>query len=120
MVLAAAAARAEAEPGRWAVPGKVTLLELGAPGCPPCRAMAPILAQLEEDYDGRVAFVSVNVWERPGVARSFGVRYIPTQIFFDRRGRVAARHQGFRSRAQLVEVLSGLGVAPPGAETASN
>jgi thioredoxin 1 len=54
------------------------------------------------------------------VARSFGVRYIPTQIFFDRRGREVSRHQGFWSRAELVRALAELGVAPPGRDTAAN
>jgi thioredoxin 1 len=120
VLLAAAAVPAGAEADRFAVPDTVTLLELGSPGCPPCRAMAPILAELEEDYQDRVAFVSVDVWERPGVARAFGVRYIPTQIFFDRRGREVSRHQGFWSRAELVRALAELGVAPPGRETAAN
>ena len=120
VLLAAPAVPAGAEPNRFAEPGKVTLRELGSPGCPPCRAMAAILAELEEDYQDRVAFVSVDVWERPSVARSFGVRYIPTQIFFDRHGREVSRHQGFWSRADLVRALAELGVAPPGRETAAN
>jgi thioredoxin 1 len=109
LALSAAAPAALADQG-YAVKGKVTLLELGAPTCPPCRAMAPILEELSREYSAKLEVVKVDVNRDPGVAMRFGIRMIPTQIYFDTKGREAYRHFGYMSKSGIRAVLTSLGV----------
>lgn len=92
------------------VKGLVTMVDLGAKKCIPCKMMAPILAKLEKEYAGRAAIVFLDVWEDPKPAHRFGIRGIPTQIFFDREGREVSRHAGFLSEEEIVRQLRELGV----------
>jgi thioredoxin 1 len=94
------------------VKGMVTMIDLGAKKCIPCKMMAPILEKMEKKYDGKAAIVFIDVWENPKQARRFGVRGIPTQIFYDADGREVARHVGFMSEENIVKALSQLGVKP--------
>jgi thioredoxin 1 len=61
---------------------KPVLVDFWAPWCGPCRALAPILEEVGKAYDGRVNVVKVNVDESPKTAANYGVRSIPTLIFF--------------------------------------
>lgn len=86
------------------------LVDLGADQCIPCKAMAPVLDQLRVDYAGRLEVSFVDVWKFPRLAEPYGVRMIPTQIFFGPDGRELARHQGFMSREEILARWKALGV----------
>lgn len=58
------------------------LLDLWAVWCGPCRAIAPIVEQIAEEYDGRVKVARLDVDQNPGTAIRYGVRSIPTLILF--------------------------------------
>ena len=88
--------------------GTVTLVDLGAHSCIPCKMMAPILEELGKEYKGRAAVVFIDVWEHPEEAKRFKVSIIPTQIFFDRSGREITRHVGFLDKQLIVEQLEAL------------
>jgi thioredoxin 1 len=75
------------------VKGMVTMVDLGAKKCIPCKMMAPILAKLEKEYAGRAAIVFLDVWEDPKPARRFAITGIPSQIFFDKDGKEVFRHR---------------------------
>jgi thioredoxin 1 len=92
------------------VKGMVTMVDLGATECIPCKAMAPILTKLKAAYSGRAAVVFIDVWKNPEQAPKFGIRAIPTQIFYDSSGKEVSRHIGFMSEAAIVEQLSQMGV----------
>lgn len=92
-------------------PGRVTLIDLGATECVPCKMMAPILEELKTAYAGKADILFIDVWKNPDEAKKFGVRAIPTQIFFDKNGKEAMRHIGFMDKKQIEEVLSKLGVS---------
>jgi len=94
------------------VKGRVTMIDLGAKKCIPCKMMAPILAKMEKKYDGRAAIVFIDVWQHREQARRFGVRAIPTQIFYDASGKEVFRHVGFMSEEDIVKSMSQLGVKP--------
>ena len=94
------------------VKGMVTMIDLGAKKCIPCKMMAPILEKIEKKYEGRAAIVFIDVWENRDQAGRFGVRAIPTQIFYDTSGKETSRHVGFMSEADILETLSQLGVKP--------
>lgn len=88
------------------VKGTVTVVDLGAKTCIPCKMMAPILADLEREYKGRAAVVFIDVREDFEAAKLFGIRAIPTQIFYDRKGREVARHEGFMDKKSIADKLN--------------
>jgi thioredoxin 1 len=95
------------------VPGKVTMIDLGADECVPCKMMAPILKELRQAYDGRAEIIFIDVWKDRSQASKYGIRAIPTQIFFNEQGEEVLRHTGFMNREAIIQNLSQLGVAPP-------
>lgn len=104
-------------PGAWAsesvqlpVPGTVTMVDLGAKKCVPCKMMAPILEALEKEYKDRAAIVFIDVWENQEAAQKFGIRVIPTQIFYDASGKEILRHEGFMKKEAIIAELTKLGV----------
>ncbi|RJR16877.1 MAG: thioredoxin [Desulfobacteraceae bacterium] len=98
---------------RWSgIPAKgmVTMVDLGANSCVPCKMMAPILEKVEKDFRGKAAVIVIDVWKDRDQAKRFGVRAIPTQIFFDKDGREIYRHVGFMPEAEIVAQLKKMGV----------
>jgi thioredoxin 1 len=87
------------------------LVDLGAGKCIPCKAMAPILEELRTEYAGRLEVQFIDVWQDPEAARPYGIRLIPTQIFYGADGRELARHQGFMSREDILAQWRALGVS---------
>jgi thioredoxin 1 len=92
------------------VSGMVTMVDLGAKKCVPCKMMAPILEELKEEYTDRAAIIFIDVWVNPDAGRRFGIRAIPTQIFFDAEGKEVGRHEGFLDKASIVAELQKFGV----------
>jgi len=92
-------------------PGKVTMIDLGATECIPCKMMAPIIEELKKEYAGRADIIFIDVWKNPAEAKKYGIRAIPTQIFFDADGKEVHRNTGFMDKKRIVEVLTRLGVA---------
>lgn len=98
------------KPDQPPVKGMVTMIDLGAKSCIPCKMMAPILAKLEKEYDGKASIVFIDVWKNKDQARRFKIRAIPTQIFFDKEGKEVFRHIGFMSEKAIVTQLKIMGV----------
>ncbi|MBW2483523.1 MAG: thioredoxin fold domain-containing protein [Deltaproteobacteria bacterium] len=92
------------------VRGMVTMVDLGAKKCIPCKMMAPILVKMEKQYEGKAAIVFIDVWEHREQARRFGIQAIPTQIFFDKTGREVYRHVGFMDEKAIVNQLKKMGI----------
>ncbi|MBF0241941.1 MAG: thioredoxin family protein [Desulfamplus sp.] len=92
------------------VKGMVTMVDLGAKKCIPCKMMAPILEKLEKVYAGKAAIIFIDVWENNEEAKRFGIRAIPTQIFFDADGKEIARNTGFMPEEAIVAQLTKMGV----------
>lgn len=91
--------------------GRVTMIDLGATECVPCKMMAPIMEELKEEYKGKADIIFIDVWKDPPQARKYGIQAIPTQIFFDRSGREVYRHVGFINKEQIKKILAQMGVA---------
>lgn len=99
----------EEERGTARSPGLPRLLDLGADKCIPCRQMAPILVELKTEYAGRATIDFIDVWKNPKAGQPYGIRTIPTQIFFDRNGKETWRHEGFLAKDAIVNKLEELG-----------
>ena len=62
--------------------GQPLVVDLWAPWCGPCRMLGPVISELAADYDGRIVVGKCNVDEEDDVAIEYGVRNIPTILFF--------------------------------------
>lgn len=80
------------------------LVDFWAPWCGPCRAVAPILEQLAEKYDGKVKIGKLNVDEEPALASKFRVMSIPTLILF-KSGNIVKQIVGLRSVQELEDMI---------------
>ncbi|MDD3313048.1 thioredoxin family protein [Pseudodesulfovibrio sp.] len=98
------------KPQQAPIAGMVTMVDIGAHSCIPCKMMTPIIEALSKEYEGRAAIVFIDVWEHREEAAKYGVRTIPTQIFYDGRGVERYRHVGFLDRESIVAKLAELGV----------
>jgi thioredoxin 1 len=92
------------------VKGMVTMIDLGATSCIPCKMMAPIIEKLEKEYRGKAVIVFIDVWKNKEQANRFGVRAIPTQVFYDEGGKEAYRHVGFMAEKDIVAQLQKMGI----------
>ncbi len=90
-------------------PGFITMVDLGADKCVPCRMMAPIIEELQKEYAGRVSIIFIDVWKHRDQARRFGIRGIPTQIFYDKQGKETGRHVGFFDKKSIIAMFDQLG-----------
>lgn len=76
------------------------LVDYWAEWCAPCKAMAPVLDELAEEYRDRLRVVKVNVEQEPQIVREYGVRSQPTLMLF-KNGTVEAQKIGTMSKSQL-------------------
>ena len=94
-------------PAKAALP---RLVDLGADKCIPCKAMAPILKELNREYAGRMDVEFIDVWKNPKAGKAYRIKLIPTQIFFDASGKELFRHEGFFSKKDILAKWKEFGV----------
>ncbi len=82
------------------------LVDFWAQWCGPCKAIAPILEDLAQKYQGKIKIVKLDVDNNPGTPPKFGVRGIPTLILF-KDGQVQATQVGLLSKNELMTFLDG-------------
>jgi thioredoxin 1 len=77
--------------------------------------MAPILEALKRDYAGQFDVEFIDVWKDPEPGRTYKIRVIPTQLFFDAKGNELWRHEGFFGKEDILKKWEELGVTlrPP-------
>lgn len=92
--------------------GIVTMIDLGAKSCIPCKMMAPVMKKVEERFKGKAAIVFIDVWKHRDQVKRFGVQAIPTQVFFDKEGKEVYRHVGFMGESDIAAKLKEMGVEP--------
>lgn len=81
------------------------LVDFWAAWCGPCRAIAPVIDTLAEEYDGRVKICKMNVDENPVTPGKFGIRAIPTLIIF-KGGKVVDQITGAVGKAAIDNALN--------------
>jgi thioredoxin 1 len=108
--LAAPSPLISGDPQEVPLKGMVTMVDIGAKACIPCKMMIPVIESLSAEYEGRAGIVFIDVWKNPKEAEKFGIRAIPTQIFYDKDGKEVMRHEGYFSKEEITKVLTKLGV----------
>ena len=87
-----------------------TFLAFWSHTCPPCKVMAPVFERLGKRFQGSIEFVAVSTYDRPDMAKKFGISSTPTFILA-RRGKALRRFYGVIREQALAEQLSAY--APP-------
>jgi thioredoxin 1 len=82
----------------------VTLVDFWAPWCGPCRMIAPVLEEVDQEMGDKVKIVKVNVDENPETASKFGVMSIPTLLVF-KNGELVDKTIGYQPKDALVQLL---------------
>ena len=86
---------------------KPVVVDFWATWCAPCRAIEPVIEKLAAEYEGRVKFCKVNVDENRKVTIEYGIRSIPTLLFF-KDGKVVDSIIGAVPASEIKKVLNGI------------
>ncbi len=108
--VAAGLQAADSTPAPVAKAALPRMVDLGAGKCIPCKMMKPILDKLTKEHAGQFDVVFIDVWENKGEGEKYGIRMIPTQIFYSADGKELARHEGFMAEKDILAKWKELGV----------
>ncbi len=82
-----------------------TLVDFWAEWCAPCRAIAPVVSELAEQYKGRLQVAKINIDEHPETPSQYAVRAIPTLLLF-KGGQVVDQIVGLVSKSKLSDMVA--------------
>jgi thioredoxin 1 len=80
------------------------LVDFWAPWCGPCRAIAPVIEELNTEYAGKVKMAKCNVDDNPKTPSRYGIRAIPTLIIF-KAGNVSEQITGAVAKSQIAAAI---------------
>ncbi|MBU2864369.1 thioredoxin TrxA [Reinekea marina] len=80
------------------------LVDYWAEWCGPCKMIAPVLEEVADEYNGKMAVAKLNIDDNPNTPPKYGIRGIPTLMIF-KNGEVAATKVGALSKSQLLEFI---------------
>ncbi len=82
----------------------VTLVDFFAVWCGPCKMLAPIIEEISEEYEGKLKVCKVDVDEVDSLAYKYGIRSIPTLIYF-KDGKVKDAAVGFQDKKTIISTI---------------
>ena len=90
--------------------GLPTLVDLGSDQCQACKMMIPIIEELKTEYTGKLQVNFLDARKHSQLSKLYGIKLIPTQIFYDAAGKELFRHEGFYAKADILAKWKELGV----------
>lgn len=81
------------------------LVDFTASWCGPCRALAPLVDQIADEYAGRVKVAKLDLDDAPAIASKYGIRGVPTLLIF-KKGQVVDQQVGVVPKAKISELLN--------------
>jgi thioredoxin 1 len=85
----------------------VVMVDFGATWCGPCKALAPIVEEIANEYEGRCAVGKADVEECPAIAARFRIRNVPTVLFF-KNGEMKYKSVGLVQKSSLTDKINAL------------
>jgi thioredoxin 1 len=87
--------------------GKPVVMDFWAEWCGPCRMIAPIVEEIAQEFENKVVVGKINIDENSQVTINFGIKNIPTLLFF-KGGELVDKHVGAIRKPELVEKINKL------------
>lgn len=84
--------------------GKPAIVDFWAEWCQPCKMLAPTVEEIADEYGDRILVTKLNVDDNPSTATKYGIRGIPTLLFF-KDGQVAQQIVGVKTKAEIKKII---------------
>ncbi len=84
--------------------GKPVMVDFWAEWCQPCKMLAPTVEEIAGEYEDKILVGKLNVDDNPGTATKYGIRGIPTLLFF-KDGKVVQQMVGVKTKAEIKKVI---------------
>ena len=85
----------------------VVMVDFGATWCGPCKALAPIVEEIANEYEGKAAICKADVEECPSIAAQYRIRNVPTVLFF-KNGEPKDKSVGLVQKSTLTDKIDAL------------